>query len=172
MATDRPAPAFSLSNSRGLTVSNADYHGKYLYLMFGYLKCRDVCHSQVLLLSSLAGLIDDSDTAFAFLAMDSSDSSAVLEAYFDNQGDNFISLRAASQQRMHRLASAFGAGFTLDIAADGDNYSINHPARIFLIDPKGRLRMIYRGAVLDATRIAADFHQLEKTRQSAFRKTT
>lgn len=144
--TSRPAPQFNLYDARGHTVSASNYRGKYVYLMFGYLRCSDVCHTQVLKLDSISNALARSDIEFVYLAMDTkSDKPSALEDYFDRRGDNFTSLHANSQADIQALARAFDADFRINGDTDSDSYSIDHPARIFLIDPEGNLRLIYKG---------------------------
>lgn len=165
--TSRPAPEFKLYDARGHSVSASDYRGKYVYLMFGYLRCSDVCHSQVFKLDAIAGTLARSDIEFLYLAMDSeADKPSALQSYFDRRGDNFTSLHATSQVEMHSVAKAFGAGFRISGNIASDSYSIDHPTRIFLIDPKGDLRLTYKGTVLDANKVADDFRLLTSKPQT------
>ena len=161
--TNRPAPAFELTDFRGNTVSNSDYRGKYTFLMFGYLRCADTCHSQVLIFDTIATLLAGESVHFLYLSMDRKhDSATALQAYFDSRGENFDSLRAGSQTYLQSLANRFEAGFRIQGDPDSPNFGIDHPARISLIDPRGNLRIVYRGVGLDPGKIAQDYFRLNK----------
>ncbi len=160
LTVERKAPDFELFDSTGQQVSLRDLRGSYVYLMFGFLRCDDVCHLQAALLAELAGLIG-SEPRFLYLAMDSRhDQPSLLRSYFDSRGDNFISLHATDMRRMQSLASDFNAPFRVAGNPAGDSYSIDHPARIFLIDPDGRLHSVYHGQNLAAADLASDYRRL------------
>lgn len=161
LATNRPAPQFQLLDVNGKTTTLSDFKGKHIYLMFGFLQCQDVCHSQAFLLNSIAGVLPEDDIEFVYLAMDANtDKPSSLEKYFNQRGNNFTSLRADTQQKMQSLATAFNAGFRINGNSDSNNYSIDHPARLFLIDPEGNLRLTYNGMAVDIKQIIDDFYQL------------
>lgn len=157
----RAAPDFRLTDANGETRALSDYRGRYIYLMFGYMRCADVCHTQVTQLAALADLLQQDDVEFLYLAMDSRhDKPSMLRAYFDQRGENFTSLHANSLQQMQSIASAYNAGYRISGNPGGDNYDIEHPGKIFLIAPDGQLRFVYYSATTTANQIAADYQRL------------
>ena len=158
------APDFELRDAEGKPRSLADYRGRHVYLMFGFMRCQETCHSQVMNLVALADQLDRTEIEFLYLAMDTRyDEPALLKEYFDRRGKSFTSLHAQNLQQMQSIASAFNAGYRIAGNPGSDNYDIEHPARIFLIDPEGQLRFMYSGTTIDVVQIAADFHQINRT---------
>ena len=64
---------------------------------------------------------------------------------------------------MQALAAAYNAPYRIAGHPAGETYSIDHPARIFLIGPEGRLRQVYSNTV-DAADLAEDFNRLNSIR--------
>lgn len=159
-ASARPAPDFELFDAAGAPRSIEDFRGRSLFLMFGYLRCADICHSQVANLVALANQLQQSDATFLYLAMDRRDDPAALRDYFDRRGQDFVSLHARDTTTMQAVANDYLAAYRIDGNPAGDEYDIEHPARIFLIDPAGQIRRVYNGSNPDLQRIAADFYQL------------
>lgn len=160
-ATNRVAPEFELIDATGSSRSLSDYRGRHVYLMFGFMRCADICHTQVARLATLADLLADREVEFLYLAMDSRhDDPTLLHAYFDQRGDNFTSLHAPSLPKMQSIANAFNAGYRISGNPGSDNYDIEHPGKIFLIAPDGQLRFVYRGAETTSKQIATDFFRL------------
>lgn len=145
LASNRQAPAFSLKKSDHSSVSLNDYRGKYIFLMFGYLNCDDICHSQALLFQEINLLADMGDELhFLYLAMDPHrDSASQLAAYFDQRGKNFSSLRNNSLKSVQQLAGKYRAFFALDKNMRSGDYEISHPGLFFLVGPDGNLRFTY-----------------------------
>ena len=167
VATNRQAPKFELIDADGKTRSIEDYRGRYVYLMFGFMRCEEVCHAQVTQLAALANILEDKEIQFLYLAMDSKhDDPSLLREYFDKRGDNFTSLHATNMAQMQSIASDFNADYRIDGNPSNANYTIEHPARIFLIDPSGQLQFVYYGVALDIVKIAEEFHHLNSTSKS------
>ncbi len=159
-ASARPAPDFELYDAAGAARSIEDFRGRSVFLMFGYLRCADICHSQVANLVMLANQLQQSDAVFLYLAMDRRDDPAALREYFDGRGQDFVSLHARDTATMQSVANAYLAGYRLAGNPTGNEYDIEHPARIFLIDPAGQIRRVYNGTAPDLQLILADYHRL------------
>ena len=169
LASGREAPVFKLLNQAGSVISLSDFRGKFVYLMFGYLNCEDICHSQALLFQEINQMADmPAETQFLYIGMDPErDSPARLAAYFDQRGDNFSSLRAADMKSVQQLAGKYRAFFSPGRGIDAGDYEISHPGLFFLIDPDGRLRFIYTAGQTDTTLIVNDLRSLRKTKQQS-----
>ena len=160
----RSAPDFRLYDTEGRPKTLADYRGRYLFLMFGYLRCADVCHSQVMNLMAIDNRLDDENIEYLYLALDSKhDEPSLVREYFDRRRENFTSLHAADLAQMQAVANAFHAGYRITGNPAGASYDIEHPTKIFLIDTQGRLRYTYNGLALDINRIVDDFFRLKST---------
>ncbi|MDJ0834461.1 MAG: SCO family protein [Gammaproteobacteria bacterium] len=167
LAGDRPAPQFSLRDADGKLVTLADYRGKYLFLMFGYLHCPDVCHAQAILFQEIDFHADmQNQLQFIYIAMDPDrDSAAQLAAYFDQRGDNFTSLRNDDKHSIQALAGAYRAYFASEAAAVDEDYLIQHPGHYYLIGPDGHIRRTYAATQSRTDLIVGDLAQLLKDYQ-------
>ncbi|MEL7046282.1 MAG: SCO family protein [Pseudomonadota bacterium] len=163
LAVERAAPTFTLSDSAGRQVSLADFGGRYVYLMFGYLNCPDVCHTQALLFEELnlaAGRPED--LAFVFVAIDPErDTPESVHAYFDERGSGFISLHGKEFTELQSLALQYHASFRRQPGApDGPAYLIDHTGLFYLLGPDGRLRYTYAANQNATPRLLGDLTQL------------
>jgi len=131
---------FTLTDQDGNTVDQSILSGKWTAVFFGYTYCPDVCP---LTLQSLArtkaALGKDADKLqIVFITVDPErDSPANLKAYLASGGfpPGVIGLTGTpeeikSVERAYRV-TAIKSG-------DGDNYTYNHTAVIFLMNPKGQ----------------------------------
>ena len=162
LVADRPAPEFTLYNAAGEAVSLADYRGQYLFLMFGYLNCPDICHSQAILFQEINSYADMSGhLQFLYIAMDPErDSAAQLAAYFDQRGSNFSSLRSDDRSAVQTVAAAYRSYFALAPASSSQDYLIDHAGLFFLIGPDGHLRRSYAAGQRRTDLIVADLLRL------------
>lgn len=163
--SERMAPGFELRDTRGNPVSLSDYRGKYVFLMFGFLGCTDICHSQALLFQEINLLADIAgDIHFLFITMDpEQDTAERLALYFDGRGDNFTALRDERVTDIQTIAGSYRAYFAHDGSVSADNKDIRHPGLYFLIDQQGQLRRTYGATHRDARLVVDDLTQLNST---------
>ncbi len=116
LPSQRPAPEFTLTDTQGRSVSLDDYLGQTVFLMFGFLGCTDICHSQALLFQEINLLADSRDDIhFLFITMDPrQDTAERLALYFDGRGDNFTALRDDRVASIQTIAAAYRAYFSHD----------------------------------------------------------
>lgn len=156
------SPDFTLTSSENRPLQLADFRGQFVYLMFGYLGCEDVCHAQVFTLQALHRLLDDPGVQFVYIAMDpDSDSHSELDPYFRSSQQNFHVLMPANRKKAQSLAASFRAYFSAQPVNNGDDYRLNHPGYIYLLDPDGKIRLLYQGQALRADKMASDLQHLK-----------
>lgn len=145
LSSDRPAPAFHLKAVDGATVSLADFEGKFLFLMFGYLNCEKVCHNQAWVFQEIDMLYPQAEElAFAYVAIDPArDRPAQVAAYFDRRGEHFVSLHGDSQRELQAIAGAYRSYHALRGSTEHAAYRVDHNGAFFLIGPDGNLRYRY-----------------------------
>lgn len=154
---DVPAPEFSLKDLDGHDIQLKDFQGKYIYLMFGYLNCTKTCHSQALVMDYLSNEVTDDDVHFIYVSMDPlRDDISKLKLYFKSKSHRLTILKGNNIRQMQAVANAFKAPFSIQLSVKGNEYEINHPGYIFLINPGGRLSMVYSGSVIDPDRLYKD----------------
>ena len=143
-ALDRPVPDVALRDTAGAPVSLSRWEGHPVYLMFGYLGCEDVCHSQAFTLQGIAERSGRDDLRFVYIAMDPArDEPGQVAAYFDDRGERFTSLHAPDMAAIQAVANRFNAPYSRDGRGE---YEIDHPGFIYLIDARQRIRALYSGA--------------------------
>ena len=144
---DKMASDFELMDVNGQPHRLSEHRGRYVYLYFGYLNCNDVCHNQVGVMFNLYHQSRRDDLDFLFVTMDPKrDSSKMLKAYFNQFGTNFVSLTSDSMKSIQKVASDYQAFFFPDGNPKmNKDYEISHPGAIYLIDPNGRLQLVYQG---------------------------
>lgn len=163
LKVNRQAPEFNLKNHLGEKVTLGDFRGKHLFLMFGYLNCQDICHSQALIFQEINHLVDNkSEVHFLYISMDPErDNAERLALYFDSRAQNFTSLRSDDFTRAQDLAVAYKAFFSREYGFSKQDYGINHNASYFLIDPNGYIRHVYRPEQKNAREILSDLASLQ-----------
>jgi len=162
IVSQRQAPDFSLYNHHQQTVSLKDFRGRYVFLMFGFINCEDICHSQALLFQEIHALVDYKDKpVFLYLAMDPErDTADKLFQYFDSRGDGFYSLSARTESQMKKIAADYRAFYTFVAKDNPDQYDINHNGFYFLIDDLGAIRYVYTAKHRDSRLIHKDLQTL------------
>ena len=162
---ERPAPKFLLTDIQGSDRRLQDLAGSYAYVMFGYLGCDRICHTQALMLQALARAPQLAQTGqavnFVYIGMDPQrDSPQRVAEYFDALGANFLGLIARSEAHAQQVAGDFGAHYALRPGVGGAQRQIDHPGFVFLLDPQGNIRLVYSGANLAVPLMAEDFVRL------------
>jgi len=132
------APEFSgLTTRDGSSVRLEAYKGKTVLLFFGYTNCPDVCPTTLARLKQVeASLAEKSnDVAVIMVTTDPlRDTAERLKSYLANFNPSFIGVTGQPTD----LAAAW-ANYGVSVLEDGTT----HSARVYVIDPKGRLRMTF-----------------------------
>jgi protein SCO1/2 len=131
---------FTLTNQDGQRVDQSILNGKWTAVFFGYTYCPDVCP---LTLQSLArtkaALGKDADKLqIVFITVDPErDSPANMKAYLASGGfpPGVIGLTGTPEE-IKSVEKAYRV--TASKSGDGDNYTYNHTAVVFLMNPKGQ----------------------------------
>ncbi|MEQ8496078.1 MAG: SCO family protein [Gammaproteobacteria bacterium] len=168
------APEFTLEDLDGRAFGQADLTGTWTYLMFGYVDCDGLCQSQVLVLHQLRQALAGEATRFVFIAMDPvRDTPERLRQFLGGGADDTRVLRGATMGAVQAVARAWRAGFsrgpgtgvrdgTGTGTAIGNEYRIDHPGFVYLVDPGGVIRLVYAGRALRADRLRADLLSLKQ----------
>ncbi len=143
LSTPLPAPDFSLVSPEGYRVSSQDFPGQVLVVFFGYTSCPDVCP---LTLSNLGRAIRDMGkeadrVQVLFITVDPPrDTPERLKAYLSNFHPSFIGLTGPIED-IRSAADGFGAYFSPP-RGEG-NYTVDHTARTFVVDPSGQIPLTF-----------------------------
>lgn len=156
------APKFELHDTNGQLHSLEQHQGKFTFLYFGYLNCNDVCHNQVGVMFNINHQTNNDDLDFIFITMDPKrDSKEMLNNYFNQFGANFTALTADSMREIQKIASKYKAYFQADgLTKSNEDYEISHPGSIFLINPDGRIEIVYQNTFLRYDHVIEDLNKL------------
>ena len=131
-----------LTDHNGKARSLADFSGKVTVLFFGYLHCPDVCPTTLADLTQVMGMLgkDAGRVQVLFVTVDPErDHPELLGQYVTAFDPSFLALHG-DVQATQQVASAFDVKYEKQPTMSG--YSVDHSAGTFLIDPKGRVRLL------------------------------
>jgi len=158
-----PLAPLSLARHDGDRFASADTLGRVSLVAFGYSHCPDVCPLTLAQLAQVRRLIgpDEGRLDVYFVTVDPArDSPARLREYLANF-PGVVGLRGTDEEQAAALA-AFGAVAQRHEGARFGDYAMDHTALTYLVDPAGRLRLVYpyppapADIVADARRLLAD----------------
>lgn len=159
------APEFTLLDTSGKTVRLADYHGQVVLLAFVFTSCPGVCPMISRQMALLQGALKEShlfgrQTSMLSVTVDpETDTAPVLAKYASTFGadpSGWKFLREAPQKIKVTLKAYDEWTKRLP---KGD---LDHPARVYLIDPQGDIREIYSLAFFNEKQAHLDILALMK----------
>jgi protein SCO1/2 len=132
---------FTLVDQDGRTVTDAQFHGKWLLVYFGYTHCPDACP---IALTNIDAALDDIDPArrakvqALFITVDPDrDTPAVMKDYVGAFEDaNIVGLTGTPKQ-VGAVQAAYRVNARRHDGKDGD-YTMSHASTICVMDPDGR----------------------------------
>ncbi|MGG7054324.1 SCO family protein [Nitrosomonas sp. ANs5] len=135
---------------------------RWQLVVFGFTHCKDICPMSLANLSMLvkAAAAEQIDLGGVFVTVDPDrDSHAQLASYIQGFGSDIAYLRFESEALAHFKAT-FGveAVFFTKNAGNQSSYQVDHSTTAFLIDPAGRIRLIF-DALEDAAQLAKLFRE-------------
>jgi protein SCO1/2 len=160
---DPPVPVadFTLESREG-PLALSDFEGKWAVLFFGYTSCPDVCpFTLVHLNDALQELPSDlaSRVQVVFVTVDPErDSPARVGEYATSFNPGFVGLSGSAEELEAVQAQL---GIVAERAGDtGDGgYLVDHTASLRVLDPDGRLRLIWPFDI-SGVDMAADLREL------------
>jgi len=133
----------SLTDQNGKPRTLADFRGKVVVLFFGYTHCPDVCPTTLAELSQvMKRLGSDADRVqVLFVTVDPErDSPAALSQYVTAFDPRFLGLLGdAAATRL--AAKEFKVFYEKHKGPAPGEYTVDHSAGTYVIDPEGRLRL-------------------------------
>jgi protein SCO1/2 len=149
LAPARALADFSLIDNHGRAFGSADLQGHWSLMFFGYTNCPDFCPTTLTTLAALQKQLRAANSPappqVIFVSVDAKrDTPAQLDKYVPYFDPAFIGLTAPDQNTIEAIARQWGVAVAVQPAADG-NYTVDHSAAIFVIDPAGHLAAILTG---------------------------
>ncbi len=158
-------PPFSLQGTQG-EFGNDKLLGRWTFMFFGYTQCPDICPSALSLMKELRvqlatnGAVAPAPTfQVVFVSVDPRrDIRELLAQYLAAFDPSFIGA-SGNDASLAPLAGKLGIQYRRHDETDQRNYTVDHSATIQLIDPKGRLAMVFPH-LQDASQMAAAFRRI------------
>jgi len=147
LAVIKKAPDFALTTQEGETLRLAGLKGKVVLVSFIFTTCNGTCPATTHRMGQLQealkahGLGKDGGVQLLSVTLDPErDTPRALRAYmqlYDVDPANWTFL-TGSPDEVKKMLTAWGMW-----ARPAANGQLDHPSRIFLVDPRGRIREVY-----------------------------
>ena len=140
------APEIVLDRSDGSSFRLSKMRGSVVLLFFGYTSCPDVCPTTLAELKLALAELDEDDAAqvkVLFVTVDPErDTPQRVQEYVDHFDPAFIGL-SGSQVDLERIWTAYGVYREIVPGTSAAGYTLNHTARVTLIDQQGNMRVSF-----------------------------
>lgn len=159
----RPIADFTLINQDGQSVRLSDYRGRLVLLFFGYTHCPDVCPTTLARLNQVMRALGDEAKAVQvlFVSVDPErDTPAVLKQFLSHFNPAFTGLTGQAEE-VRAVTQAFGVYVQKEEVGSAAGYLVTHTARIYAIDPDGRLVLTFHPE-METQDVIADLKYLLK----------
>lgn len=159
---------FSLTDSNGKTVTQADIRVKPSAIFFGYTMCPDICPTTLMDLDRwLKELGPDADKlGIWFVTVDPErDTPQILHDYLANFTDKITGI-SGDPAKVHALVSSFNIAAEKVPGENGD-YTYDHTAAIILLKKGGRLAGVIPYNVEESTNALKDNIAVERLKKLA-----
>jgi protein SCO1/2 len=133
---------FTLVDQSGKTVTDKDFHGRYMLVFFGFTHCPDVCPAELQVMADALGQLGPkaAEIVPVFITLDPErDTPEAAGAYVKNFGSNFVGL-TGSPDAIAAAAKAYRVSFSKFEDKDNNGqsgYSIDHSTLLYLMDKNG-----------------------------------
>jgi protein SCO1/2 len=160
MTAPRALPDFALIDHHGEAFGPARLDGQWTFLFFGFTHCPDICPTALQTLASvrrqLGDLPPDEQPDVVMISVDPGrDTPEQLATYVPYFDPSFLGVTGADES-LAALTSGLGVAFSRTPSADGESYTVDHTAAIFLVNPDARLAAVF-GTPHSAETIAQDY---------------
>lgn len=152
---------FELPSHTGQPFRLADARGKAVLLFFGYTYCPDVCPTTLQTMAQVEKLLGEEKGRLqtVFVSVDAErDTLPRLKEYVEHFGINAVAVTAPPAQ-IDPIVKQYAAYYEKQASDSAMGYLVDHTSRLYLIDPQGRIRHLFRYGE-DAKTIAAGVRQV------------
>jgi protein SCO1/2 len=140
-ATEDPYGApFALTDHNGKAVSEAIFRGSPAAVMFGFTSCPDVCPTTLAEMEAWSRALGSAgkNLRFVFVSVDPDrDTPAVLKDYLSAFNVPVTGITGEPRAVADMLSSHYI--YREKVLLDGGDYTMDHSAKILLLDARGRL---------------------------------
>ena len=161
LVLSRPVP-LQADTIAHLKQAHASKNDQWQLVVFGFTHCKDICPTSLANLAMLIRAADDEQIKLngTFVSIDPDrDTGAALSDYTKSFGSDIAHLRLEDEE-LEQFKATFGVEVAFYTKNEGNqvNYQVDHSTTAFLIDPEGRIKVMF-DAVLDATSVADMFQE-------------
>ncbi len=133
---------FTLVDTQGRTVTDADFRGQFMLVYFGYTFCPDVCPTSLSTVAAAFDILGDKAEAITpiFITVDPErDTREALTDYAAAFHPRMVGLTGSAEQ-VQAAARAYRVFFAKvqEKGADPDDYLMDHSAYVYLMDRDGK----------------------------------
>jgi protein SCO1/2 len=136
---------FTLADASGRPVSLGDFRGRMVLLYFGFVRCPDVCPTDLAAIGeALRGLgAAAAEVQPLFVTLDPArDAPAMLREYAAAFHPGLVAL-TGSEDEIRRVATSFKVFYEKVPLQGAGGYTIDHTAYTFLLDREGRFVILF-----------------------------
>jgi len=162
---------FKLSGPNGAEVRLDQFQGKAVLFLFGFTHCANICPTSLTNLTDVYQALTPDErkqVQVVFISVDPDrDKPQTLEQYVTSFDPSFIGL-TAPKPAIDQTVLAYGASYEMVAGPTNEpnDYSVNHSAYTYLVNPSGKLELLYGNEKLtDVQRMVSDIRAvLRETR--------
>lgn len=137
---------FTLVNNKGETVTDKDFHGKYMMIFFGYTFCPDVCPTEMQTFAQVMAELgeDAAKVTPVFITVDPKrDTVQVMDEFVQSFHPSIVGLTGTEKQieDVKRQYRAYGQR---EDNGDPEYYLVDHTSFTYLMRPDGILETVFR----------------------------
>lgn len=138
---------FTLVDHSGKTVTDADFHGKFVLIFFGYTFCPDVCPTALNLMAEAMDILgkDAEKVTPLFITIDPErDSPEDLKEYVSHFYPRLVGLTGSREQvnAVTKVYKVYSAKIQME-GSDKDDYAMDHSSIIYFNGPDGKYRALF-----------------------------
>jgi protein SCO1/2 len=139
---------FKLSGPNGAEVRLDQFRGKTVLFLFGFTHCANVCPTSLTNLADVYQALTPDErkqVQVVFISVDPDrDKPQTLAQYVTSFDPSFIGL-TAPKPAMDQTVLAYGASYEMVAGPTNEpnDYSVNHSAYTYLVNPSGKLELLY-----------------------------
>ncbi|MEP1740988.1 MAG: SCO family protein [Kangiellaceae bacterium] len=145
-------PAFQFVNQDNHSFTNENFLERWNLIFIGYTNCPDVCPNTLNQMTQLYNSLDvktQQKFQFILLSVDPErDTPDHLKNYLDYFHEDFIGV-SGDKTQLDKTVKALGGVYSLN-KEEGEFYTVDHSARIFIVGPEAR-----RYGIMESSSIAS-----------------
>ena len=141
---------FTLVDARGQTVTDRNFHGKWMLVYFGYTFCPDVCPTTLTnIAQALVQLRSHAtDLLPVFITIDPQrDTPKVMGDYVKAFDPRIVGL-TGSKAQIAKVAQEYHVYYAKQAnSGSGDDYLVDHSSFVYLMSPQGKFAKVMPGSL-------------------------